>query len=647
MSFSLARRGAAALLAMVVIGSRLFASFEDRLVIRGGRLFQGTAAAGSQEIGALVISGDRIVEILPKGAAIPGSARTIDAAGCTLLPGLFDLHTHVSVPGGMYAAVAGVTPETNLASHLFCGVTHVVDLHGDESTIFALRDASRGSAGMARLYAAGGAFTMPKGHGTQFGIPANVVTSVKEVGDRFTALLPKKPDVIKAIVEHGGWGGLPAMPALSEDLVSAIGARSKAAKLPLYCHVWNLEEALTAARSGARALAHGVFLGKVDDRLITEMKSHGTAYVPTMVVVLASTRTLAGKPPYGHELAKAALHPDLYAAITDPEMKTTMGLSPMARLGADQESQCFANLKALADAGVEIGLGTDAGNPLVPHGPGVLFELSLYVDAGLTPAQALEAATRGSARILGVDDRFGTLEKGKIADVVIVRGDPIRSISDVWNVETVIKSGVLVDRSAMAARNRESARPAVAVLAGSDVPAQIDGFDDGDLASDWGGRWVFFGDSVAPNGKSSGQVERSTVDGATVLRVKGTVAEGFTYGAWAGAMLRIDPDGKRVVDASKHTGLKLRVRGTPRPYSLTVNCAAVKDFNVFNVPLSVTSKWAEVEVPFASLQQIGFGKPVTFTAKDLTGFNIDARNFFMGQPTYGDFLLEIDWIRVY
>ena len=99
----------------------------------------------------------------------------------------------------------------------------------------------------------------------------------------------------------------------------------------------------------------------------------------------------------------------------------------------------YTNLMILHRAGVPIVMGTDAGNPLTPHGPGVLHEISLFVEAGLTPGQALSAATLGSARILGVDDDFGALTTGRVADVVVVEGDPTADISALCDVRAVVK----------------------------------------------------------------------------------------------------------------------------------------------------------------------------------------------------------------
>lgn len=318
----------------------------------------------------------------------------------------------------------------------------------------------------------------------------------------------------------------------------------------------------------------------------------------------------------------------------------------MARLCEGGEKMWMANLKKMMDAGVRVGLGTDAGNPLVPQGPAVLLELTLYVEAGLSPGQALQAATRSSARILGVEDRYGSLEAGKVADVVIVTGDPSQTISDIWNVRDVIKGGIVVDREATRRLNTKRNQPAVTLKIGGGVGKQIDSFEDGDLESEWGGTWTVLTDEVA-GGKSTCRLSIGENGSKKVLCVVGSVNKGFAYGPWAGVTVQWAPRKKKLVDATGFTGLRMRVRGTERPYGLTVHRAAVKDFNYFNVAFSVKKAWSVVEIPFASLRQIGYGKPVNWEASDIAGIALDARNAPSGPPQFGKFELEVDWLRLY
>ncbi len=476
----------------------------------------------------------------------------------------------------------------------------MLDLHADPATIFALREASRSDDDLATLHAAGAAFTAPGGHPTQFGGDiSNTVTSEEEVGARFAALLPLQPDAIKAVVEHGHWGGLPAMPTLDLELLSAVGAQAREAKLPLLCHVWTLDEAKTAVAAHARALAHGVFLGEVDDALIDAMKREGTAYVPTLAVVFGGARSVAGARPYGGALVAQVLHPAIVEALNDTAQIASLAASPMVDVLKDGgEARCLSNLKRLADAGIPIGLGTDAGNPFTPHGPSALFELQLYVEAGLSPAQALTAAAPGAPDASGAP------------------GAP----------------------AAPGASDAPGASGAPGAPGASGAPGVL---------GRWSGAWEAYADSMAPGGKSSCSVAWLDDAEGGRLRVQGSLEQGFAWGAFAGVAVLWDGERKLLADASASTGLRLRLRGTPRDGNLSVQCAAVKDLNVFAAPLSVTEEWAVAEVPFQALQQIGYGKPVTWTGADITGLNLEARNSPFSPPAYGPFHIEVDWIEFY
>ena len=427
------------LVGLLAPGIRLpSAADEPTLVLRGGRVFDASEQRAGDPV-QLWIGGERVLAIEPLEAAIPAGVEVIDAGGCTLLPGLFDLHAHTAVAGGGGVLMLG--PTVNLRTQIYFGVTHVVDLHGDQRSIFGVRDRSRAAPDQARLYSAGAAFTVPGGHGTQFFIEANTVTSLEQIDHRFDALLPHEPDVVKAILEHGGWGGIPEIPTLDDELFGAIAERAHAEGLRLFAHVFSLAEARTAVTAGADALVHGVFLDEVDDELAAEMRERGVAYVPTLAVVVGAGEAARGPTPYDHPSVAAVLHPAVATAVSQPG---TTGWPGFGELGG-QEQRFLGNLKRLADAGVLIGTGTDAGNRLTPHGPSLLVELELFVRAGLTPARALRAATLDSARILGVEADFGTLEPGKVADVVVVRGDPTADIAAMWDVEDVFKAGRRVD----------------------------------------------------------------------------------------------------------------------------------------------------------------------------------------------------------
>ncbi len=634
--------------AIAVIGAALprtahgTASAEPTItcVIRGGQLFDAETGR-VRPLGQLRIGGERILGEAPLDAPIPPEARRFEADGCTVLPGLFDLHTHVMVPGGSMTGGGGVDPELNLATHAAFGVTTAVDLHNEPGYVFALREQVATHPSLARLLAAGAAFTVPGGHCTQFGFEANVITSKDDVATRFDALMAQRPDVVKAVVEHGGWGTWPALPTLDEATLTQIGARVRAAAIPLFCHVWTLDEAKQAVRAGARALVHGVYAGEVDDELIALMKERGTGYVPTLAVVVGAQRVTQGRTAYAPERLDGLLAPKLAQALADPKSGNWLGG------WADyDEAHFLRNLQRLHAAGVRCGTGTDAGNPLTPHGPALLAEIGLYVEAGIAPAQALQCATLESARLLGRERDHGSLTAGKVADVLVVRGDPTRDIDSLWRIEGVLKAGAPVDRAALRERQLGPERPPRVRRFGRDLGPSLDGFDDEDLDSDWGGSWQGVADAAMPGGKSKAALELIEVEGSGGLLIRATVAEGSRFGAFAGASLMWNPVVPEHVDLAGASALVLRVRGTPRRWTLALDRAAVADFDVFFAEFAVAAEWQEVRIPLDTFRQTGFGEKVAMAWSDITGITISARVPPGGRTGYGDFELEVDLLRV-
>ncbi len=607
-------------------------------VIRGGRLFDPELAA-TRPLGQLWIAGDRVVGERSLDTPLPAGAALFEADGLTLLPGLIDLHCHSMVAGGSLTGGLTLAAEENLATHAAFGVLTAVDLHNEPDYVFGLREQVAEAPSMARLLAAGGAFTVPGGHCTQFGFEPNVVRSSADVGTRMDALLARKPDVVKAVVEHGGWGTLGKLPTLDLPTLTAIAERTRAANVPLFCHIWTLDEAKTAARAGVNALVHGVFVGAVDDELIALMKEKDVGYVPTLAVVVGAKRVTTGRSPYLRERIAGLLHPEL------TDVLTTAGASSWIDGWAGyDEALFFANLRRLHAAGIRCGTGTDAGNPLTPHGPSLLVEIAFYVEAGLTPGQALRCATLESARLLRRDD-LGSLAAGKRADFVCVRGDPTQDVAALWQIEGVVKGGQDVGRDQLRERNATRARGPQTVILHTDVAPQVDDFDDGDLACSWGGEWSAVADGLAPGGRSTATLENAESGGSGVLLMHGTLAEGSPYGAFASAMVQWDPQAARVVDVSAAKELVVRVRGHGGPFEVVLDRVAVRDYDVFTASLAVSDEWSERRLPLTAFRQKGFGARVAAGTKDVRGLTISARMPPGAQSGFGEFELEIDSIR--
>jgi Amidohydrolase family/Complex I intermediate-associated protein 30 (CIA30) len=289
------------------------------------------------------------------------------------------------------------------------------------------------------------------------------------------------------------------------------------------------------------------------------------------------------------------------------------------------------------DAGIVLGAGTDAGNPLTPHGPSLMFELELFVQAGVLAGDALRAATLDAARILRRDASAGSLDVGKLADALIVDGDPLEDVTALRNIAFVLKDGVVVDREQLVARIDD---PSLArEVTRLDAPT-LDDFDDGDFACQHGGTWSAMNDAMA---RGDSQAELAIESG--VLRVSGTLGTTSPYGAFAGVSIAFDPGGERCLDFAAYDGFEIRWKGAPRAINLVMQRAAVVDFNVFAARVPLTEEWGTVRIPFNEIQQIGFGKPVAFGVSDIKGITIEARD--PPGAKGGAFEFEIDSIVLY
>jgi imidazolonepropionase-like amidohydrolase len=218
---------------------------------------------------------------------------------------------------------------------------------------------------------------------------------------------------------------------------------ARAHDLQLIVHATGLWEAKDAIRAGARVLVHSVFESPVDSEFLALALEHHVIYVPTLMVsddyILAAR---GGLDSLGYPLA-------CVDSTTLAHVRTGPPVADAAYyLKADTWTRYHAetvtgmkNLKVVEGAGIPVAMGTDAGNPGTLHGPSVYREMELMVESGLTPMQVIVAATRTSALAMGWQDSVGTLEPGKVADLVILGADPTADIRNVEQVQWVVEGG--------------------------------------------------------------------------------------------------------------------------------------------------------------------------------------------------------------
>jgi imidazolonepropionase-like amidohydrolase len=232
--------------------------------------------------------------------------------------------------------------------------------------------------------------------------------------------------------------------------VRAAGDAAKAAGLPLIVHATELETAREAVAAGARLLVHSVEDLAVDEELLSAMRARGTLYCPTLTVIDGYVRMFTA--------AAAAARPSVDDPhhCVDPATRRKVeetaalhrsgeGFDPAAmqrRIAARHAVQAD-NLRRVVAAGIPVAAGTDAGNPLTLHGPAIYAELEAMQAAGMEPMAVLVAATRNGARAMGREADLGTVERGKVADLLVLDADPTRDAAAFRSLRAVVRAGVV------------------------------------------------------------------------------------------------------------------------------------------------------------------------------------------------------------
>ena len=381
--------------------------FRDVDVFDGVRLTRGTT---------VVVRGGMIRAVGPD-VAVPPGAEVVQGRGRTLLPGLFDAHTHLGTTFG----------ETFLADALRFGVTTELEMGGSEASFELRRRLSAGAlAAGADLRTAGTPITVPRGHPTQMGGPTIPTLGPADDVQAFVdARIAEGGDYVKVIYEH-------RFPTFTReqlaDVVAAVHRRDRLA----VAHVGTLQEARDAVAAGVDGLVH-VFADAPADAGFVDLAARlGVFVVPTLSVLESATS------PAGTTWWKDA--PDLAARLT-PSMRGSLERTMPPALGAGLSlAHAQGAVAALHRAGVTIVAGTDAPSPGVAHGASLHRELELLVRSGLTPVDALAAATSGPARAFGFHDR-GRVAPGLRADLLLVEGDPTADIRATRRIVGVWKLG--------------------------------------------------------------------------------------------------------------------------------------------------------------------------------------------------------------
>jgi len=550
----------------------------------------------------VVVRGRTIAAVGPK-VKVPAGATTVDGRGATLLPGLIDSHTHSWGDALQRAIVFGVTTELDMFTHPgFADAMRKEQASGD-------------APGRADLRSAGFLATVPGGHGTEYGMPVPTLTTPAEAQAWVDGRVAEGSDYIKIISEDGSaYGGhIPSLDrATIAALVTAAHARGKLAVV----HVSTPASAEEALEADADGLAHA-FTGVASSSFVELAAKRKAFVIPTLTVLESTTGEPSGR-----------------SLIDDPRLAPYLNFAEVENLGKSfprRGEPRFDNaldvVRALAAARVPILAGSDAPNPGTVHGASIHRELELLVAAGLSPAQALAAATATPARVFGLADR-GRIAKGLRADLVLVEGDPTSDVTATRAIRRIWKAGQEVARPTAPPRNAAAPASTAKTIPDSGF---VSDFEGGAAEASWGAAWVASTDQMA-GGKST--VETTVGEGGAEgskgsLAIAGEVRPGFAY-PWAGAMLPLGGAAMPPVDLSRFVGVSFAAKGDGGSYRLLAFAE-----HLGRIPASKAftagPEWARVTVSFSELGLDG---------TDLQAF------FIGGGPEPGAFRLHVDDVRL-
>ena len=416
---------------------------------------------------SVLIVNERIERIAPFKKFKKIAADTIiDGTGQYLMPGMMDTHIHFFQSGGLYTRpdaldlrklvpyeeeiqFAKDNAIDNLRRYLRNGITTVMDVGGPFWN-FTVRDSVAQTFNGPEVLVTGPLFSMVARPQMELGDPPIIkITNKEEILQLFNRQLARRPDFIKVwyIVNE-------ANPAENSfPLVQYLGELCQQHNLKLAVHATQLETARLAVEAGANILVHSVDDDIIPADFIEQLKEKKVTYIPTLTVREGYLKSYTGDMVHRqHDLQMA--NPFAYNSLSHPQKIDTALWPPVlkrlygqkiALFGNSVDSIMALNLKKVNEAGVNVATGTDAGNIGTMHASSFYYELLAMQKAGLSSWDLLASSTINAARGFGLEEDFGSVVEGKMADLLLLRGNPIEDIANVNNIAAVVKSGEVVD----------------------------------------------------------------------------------------------------------------------------------------------------------------------------------------------------------
>ena len=418
------------------------------LVIEGARLIDGTGRL-QFENSVIVIADDKIQQVFRKGERVyPRDAKITHAQGKTVIPALFDIDTHIGQQGLEAAAQA-------LTNYLYFGVANISDtgvtlIHGE-----GLKKLEQeGKLVAPRIFEAGPTFTVVGGHPiptnralgraidprtlTQIDGPKSAVEEVRRYHSEY------KVATIKTIMESGGVLGYPRM---SVETLKALADEAHKLRLRVYAHAIQLADIRDSLNGGVDLVAHGLVEALTTDNDIAQLMSKNkVSWLPGLNNSEAAIKLFDHAEILNDPQVKTSVPARYIDMARDP--KTLASMRPRLEGSRVRFESSKKTVKVLYDLGVNILVGTDSTG--APHrmffGWDLHREMELLVEAGMKPMDVIVAASRKAAEYLGQDKSLGTIEPGKVADLIILSQNPLEDIRNTRRIDQVIYAGRVIDR---------------------------------------------------------------------------------------------------------------------------------------------------------------------------------------------------------
>ena len=431
-------------MAISVVGLLLVipsAGYGEAIAITGGTLIDGAGKEPVEESAVVIERGRVVYAGAQADAFVPEGSRTIDASGKFLVPGIADIHNHLA-DGTFELGRPSSNPAKNLRCLLARGITTVFNPGIDVDSFVELKRLARENPSeYPNFFGTGPSFAAQGGHGSRLG---NTPVGTESARARVRDLKAAGVDAIKLHYTDLTYVTRQPQPMLKREILAAVIDEAHRQGLKAYVHAPILQYAKQALEDGADGLVHGIVSEPIDEEFVTLMKRNSAVLMTTHSIFYAAADLRA----WAKRLAafeRSELIPEAMIQVGAQRETVAAWEQRFDNLAWLRERLAVlgANTKALADAGVLVVAGSDTSN----SGTGTFLglcsqvELDLLAEAGIPPDQIVLMASLNAARMIGREEEMGSLEPGKLADMVILNEDPLADIKNMRSIHAVVKSG--------------------------------------------------------------------------------------------------------------------------------------------------------------------------------------------------------------